>query len=93
MGTVIKLQSCLALPGSESGMMTLPDGVETIADLLMHLGGQMDFEFVDPTSGDLVDSIDIIVNEKEIWFYPSALKTPLKDGDVVEIYLIPLGGG
>ena len=93
MGMVIKLQSCLALPGLESGMMTLADGIETIADLLIDLGKQIDFEFIDPASGDLVDSIEILVNEKEVWFYPSAMKTPLKDGDVVEIVLIPLGGG
>ena len=79
------------MPGLESGMMTLADGIETIADLLIDLGKQIDFEFIDPASGDLVESIEIIVNEKEVWFYPSALKTSLKDGDVVELGVEGLG--
>jgi len=93
MKTRIKLQTCFALPGLGSNMMSLPEGVKTIADLLFHMGIKMDYAFIDPKTGNLEEDIEIIVNGKEVWFYPTALNTPLKDGDTIEIYLLPLGGG
>ncbi|HPU28988.1 MAG TPA: hypothetical protein PLM71_01550 [Syntrophorhabdaceae bacterium] len=36
---------------------------------------------------------EILVNEKDIWFYPDNLETQLKTGDLLEVYLTPLGGG
>jgi molybdopterin converting factor small subunit len=93
MGKRITLQTSFALPVSGSDTMTLPEGVETVGDLLGHMGEQINFTFIDLETGSLEEDLEIIVNEKEIWFYPSALNTPLKDGDKVEIYLLPLGGG
>ena len=89
MGTKIKLQSCFAL----SEMMILPEGVETISHLLRHIGGMIDFSFMDPESGDLEEDFEVIINGKEIWFYPTTLNTPLNEGDLVELYMVPLGGG
>lgn len=93
MGKRIALQTSLALPGSGSDTMPLPEGVETVGDLLRHMGEQIHFKFIDFKTASLEEDLEIILNEKEIWFYPSALHTPLKDGDKVEIYLLPLGGG
>jgi hypothetical protein len=67
--------------------------VKTVGDLLGNIGGQIEYSFINPESGQLEEDLEIIVNKKEIWFYPDALNTPLQDGDVVEIYLLPLGGG
>ena len=39
------------------------------------------------------DNIEILLNNKEIWFYPEGLKTRIKDGDSVDITFTPLGGG
>ena len=74
-------------------MMSLPESVNTVGDLLGYIGGQIEFSFIHPESGQLEEDLEIIVNKKEIWFYPDALNTPLQDDDVVEIYLLPLGGG
>ena len=93
MGTSISLQTCFAIPGSESKRMSLPEGVKTVGDLLCNIGGQIEYSFINPESGQLEEDLEIIINKKEIWFYPDALNTPLQDGDVVEIYLLPLGGG
>jgi molybdopterin converting factor small subunit len=93
MGTRISLKTCFALPDSASEGMPLPEGVETVGDLINHIGGQIEYSFMDPESGHLEEDLEIIVNKKEIWFYPDALNTPLQDGDVVEVYLLPLGGG
>lgn len=93
METRISLKTCFALPGSGSEMMSLPESVNTVGDLLGYIGGQIEFSFIHPESGQLEEDLEIIVNKKEIWFYPDALNTPLQDGDVVEIYLLPLGGG
>jgi hypothetical protein len=93
MGKMINLKTCFALPGSGSGMLALPEGVETVRDLLGDMGGQIGFNFIDLKTGELEEDLEIIINGKEVWFYPSALDINLNDGDIVEIYLLPLGGG
>ena len=93
METRISLKTCFALPGSGSERMPLPEGVETVGDLINYIGGQIEYSFINPESDQLEEDLEIILNKKEIWFYPGALNTPLQDGDVVEIYLLPLGGG
>jgi len=57
------------------------------------MGIKMDYGFIDPKTGSLEEDIEIIVNNTEVWFYPTALNATLKDGDTIEIYLLPLGGG
>ena len=89
MGTKIKIQSCFALPEA----MSLPDGLQTMTHLLRHIGGMIDINFINPESGDLEDDFEVIINGKEIWFYPEKLDTPLNEGDLVELYMVPLGGG
>lgn len=93
METTISLKTCFALPETSTEKMPLPEGVKTVGDLISYIGGQIEYSFMDPESGQLEEDLEIIVNKKEIWFYPAALNTPLQDGDVVEIYLLPLGGG
>lgn len=93
MGKTITLRTCFALDGSDSGEMSVPSGVETIKELLLYIGKESGFDFIDTKSGVLENDLEIIVNGKEIWFYASALERPLLDGDVIEIYLLPLGGG
>ena len=93
METRISLKTCFAVPESTSEGMPLPEGVETVGDLINYIGGQIEYSFMDPESGQLEEDLEIIVNKKEIWFYPAALDTPLQDGDMIEIYLLPLGGG
>ena len=93
MGKKIALQTSFALPGSGSGAIPLPEGVETVGDLLSNMGKKINFKFFDLETGSLEEDLEIILNGKEVWFYPAALNTPLKDGDKVEVYLLPLGGG
>ena len=93
MGKRIVLHTSFALPGSGSDTKMLPEGIESVGDLLGHMGEQINFTFINLESDSLEEDLEIILNEKEIWFYPSALNTPLKDGDKVEVYLLPLGGG
>ena len=93
MGIKIRLQTCFALPGSESEIMALPQDVSTLRDLLNYMSGQMEFSFMDGTTGNVEEDLEIKINNKEVWFYPFALDTPLKEDDLVEIYLLPLGGG
>jgi hypothetical protein len=93
MGKEIILKTCFGISGSDSNRFALPQDVKTFKDLLAHIGGKIDFNFVDPETGRVEEDLEIILNEKDIWFYPDAMGTELKDGDVVEIYLLPLGGG
>jgi 1-acyl-sn-glycerol-3-phosphate acyltransferase len=66
---------------------------KTMEDLLRHIGQKIDFLFIDAQTGRLRPDIEIIVNGKEIWFYPEGLRKPVHDKDSIEITLIPLGGG
>jgi hypothetical protein len=62
-------------------------------DLLHHLGEEIDFLFMDGQTGKLRPDIEVLVNGKELGFYPEGLKHAICDGDSIEITLIPLGGG
>jgi len=73
--------------------MVLPESVTTMTDLLRHIGVEIDFVMLDAFTGDLRPDIEVSLNGKEIWFHPAGLKAPLRQGDAVDIALIPLGGG
>lgn len=93
MPTTIILKSNLSLNRTEGPEMVLPSSVKNIEDLLCDIGEKIDFVFLDAQTGKLRPDIDILVNGKEIWFYPEGLKKPIFDRDSIEITLIPLGGG
>ena len=89
----IKLKTHFKIDVPDSEWFVLPEEVKNVNDLLLYMGREINFSFVDSTTGELERELEILVNNKEIWFYPEALKHPLMDGDVVEVYLLPLGGG
>jgi len=93
MGLKIALISNFSLGISDPENCLLPPDIITIGDLLRHVGKQMNFPFMAANAGDLRRDIEVSINGKEVWFYPRALNTPLKEGDSVEINLVPLGGG
>jgi len=87
------MKSNLSLHRPQGREMVLPSSVSSIWDLLRYLGEKIGFVFVDAATRKLRPDIDILVNGKEIGFYPEGLKKPVLDGDSIEITLIPLGGG
>ena len=93
MGVKIALISNFSLGVSDPENFLLPPDIFTIGDLLRHVGEQMNFPFIAADADDLRRDIEVSINGKDVWFYPDALKTSLKDGDSVEVNLVPLGGG
>jgi hypothetical protein len=93
MGVKIALISNFSLGISDSENFLLPPDITTIGDLLRHVGEQTNFPFIAPNADDLRRDIEVSINGKDVWFYPNALNTPLKNGDSVEVNLVPLGGG
>jgi hypothetical protein len=93
MPITITMKSNLSLQRSREPQMVLPLSVESVNELLCYLGEKIDFVFLDAASGKLRPDIEVIVNGKEIWFYPEGLQKPIRDGDSIEVTLIPLGGG
>jgi hypothetical protein len=91
--TTIIMKSNVSLNRPQGPEMVLPSSVGNVEDLLQYIGEKIAFVFLDGQTGKLRPDIDILVNGKEIWFYPEGLKKPIFDGDSVEITLIPLGGG
>lgn len=89
----IKLKTNFSVAALESGEITLPPGIATVGGFLRHLGQQRNFDLIDPDSSKLETYFEISLNDKDIWFYPTGLDTPLKNGDSVYINLIPIGGG
>jgi hypothetical protein len=73
--------------------MVLPPSVRSVGDLLRHLGEAIDFVFLEGDTGKLRPDIEVIVNGKEIGFYPEGFERQIHDGDSIEVTLIPLGGG
>lgn len=93
MGVKIALISNFSLGIADPEHFLLPPDITTIGDLLRHVGEQMNFPFIAANADDLRRDIEVSINGKDVWFYPNALNTPLKDGDSVEVNLVPLGGG
>lgn len=93
MPTTVLMKSNVSLSRPEGAAMVLPSSVGTVEDLLRHVGEKIDFIFLDAQTGKLRPDIDIVVNGKEIWFYPEGLRKPVLQGDSIEITLLPLGGG
>ncbi|MBW2031327.1 MAG: MoaD/ThiS family protein [Deltaproteobacteria bacterium] len=89
----ISLTTNFACPGTEGEGFDLPPGVNTVRDLLKHVGEKVDFAFINPDTKEIEVDLEIAINDKAIWFFPKGLDTPLSDGDSVDISLIPLGGG
>jgi hypothetical protein len=89
----IKLTTNFMVPGKENDRLPLPLGVDTLEQLLAHLGEKIHFDFIDPLSGKLEWDLEILINGRDFSFSPAGLGTSLKDGDSLEIYLLPLGGG
>ena len=93
MPTTVTMKTNVSLSRPQGPDLFLPCSVKTMEDLLHHVGKQVDFLFIDAQTGRLRPDIDILVNGKEIWFYPEGLKRPISHRDSIEITLIPLGGG
>ena len=93
MPVIIKLNTNFAFNVEGSGDFTLPPDVKTITDLLQHISKEIDFDLIDPDTGDLDIDLEITINGKDLWFFPTGLKTPINHGDSVLVSLIPLGGG
>ena len=95
MGTTVKLITNFSFHGSGSGSgeVTLPSNSATVGELLRYIGEQIDFSFIDADDSELWQHLEVTINGKDLLFYPTGLKTQLKDGDSVDISLTPLGGG
>jgi hypothetical protein len=91
--TTVALKTNVSLNRAQGPDLILPSAVKTVEDLLRHIGEQVDFPFIDGRTGKLRPDVDILVNRKEIDFYPQGLKREIHDRDSIEITLIPLGGG
>jgi hypothetical protein len=92
-GHYIFLTTNFLLPNRDDKRYPLPSGVHTLSQLLVTLGGKVNFDFIDPQSGELEWDLEILLNGRDFLFSPAGLETSLEDGDSVEIYLLPLGGG
>jgi hypothetical protein len=91
--TTVTMKTNISLSRVQGPDMPLPSSVKNMEELLRHLGEKINFLFIDGQTGKLRPDIDILVNGKEIWFYPEGLKRAICDRDSIEITLIPLGGG
>jgi hypothetical protein len=93
MGVKIALISNFSLGVLDPENFLLPPDITSIGDLLRHVGEQTNFPFIAANADDLRRDVEVSINGKDVWFYPNALNTRLKDGDSVEVNLVPLGGG
>ena len=93
MSVIINLNTNFAFNVQGSGDFPLPPDVKTITDLLQHMSKEIEFDLIDPDTGELDIDLEITINGKDLWFFPTGIKTPLKHGDSVIVSLIPLGGG
>lgn len=93
MGRTIQLKTNFSLRSRSTGEMELPPSIDTVADLLRHIGKEIGFVFIDAQGMTLRRDVEVLINGKDIAFLPSGLKTTLKQGDSVDVALMTLGGG
>lgn len=93
MSAKIELKTNFEVCGSVSREWDLPSPIATMKDLLRYIGKQLDFDFINPASGNLKEDIEVEKDGKSVRFYPTGLDTPLDNGDTVGVFLMPLGGG
>lgn len=93
MGKKIQLKTNFSLRSRSTGEMDLLPSLNTIADLLQHLGKEVGFVFIDAEGRMLRKDVEVLINGKDISFLPSGLKTILNQGDSVDVALMTLGGG
>ena len=83
----------MVVPTMEDDQATLPEGVRTLRELLHHIGSKINFDIIDPISGNLHDDFEVSINGKEACFLPGRLDSLLGNNDTVEINIVGLGGG
>ena len=93
MPITIKLTTNFLRREAGFGDFKIPSGVNTVADLLKHLGDRTDFLFTNAEGTKLRPDIELTLNGKDVAFFPKGFQTPLKKGDALDISLTPLGGG
>jgi len=89
----IQLKTNFSLSSRRTGQMELPPSINTIADLLRHLGKEIGFVFIDAQGLTLRRDVEVLINGRDVSFLPSGLKTGLKQDDSVDVALMTLGGG
>lgn len=89
----VELITNFSVPDKKNNLLSLPYHIVTLYQLLEYLGEKVRFDFVDARGGVLETDLEILLNGKDFRFLPQGLETPLKDGDSLEIHLLPLGGG
>jgi len=93
LATRITLRTNFTVPGKENDSLALDSNVDTLSCLLSYLGEKIRFDFIDPHRGELETDLEILVNGKDFRFLPGGIDALIKEGDLVEVYLLPLGGG
>jgi molybdopterin converting factor small subunit len=88
----IKVNSNFGLTNVCGGGLEMNNGA-TVGDLLSDIGKKFTVNFFDSESGSIHGDVQIRINGKDYLLIPTQLDTPLKDGDSVDINLLPLGGG
>jgi hypothetical protein len=89
----ISLKTNFSFRTGGSGEIDLPSSATSIGDLLAYIGSEVDFAFVDPHREKLRADVEVLINGKDLSFYPDGLKTPLRDEDLIDIAFMTLGGG
>ena len=93
MAVSISLVTSFSFPSKREGQFTLPAGMETVGDLLAHLGRELEYSLLSPRGDDIDEDLEVSLNGRGLWAYPGGLATPLRQGDAVEINMLALGGG
>ncbi len=93
MTTRITLRTNFTVPGRVNDSLALDSHVDTLSRLLSYLGEKIRFELIDLHGGELETDLEVLVNGKDFRFLPGGIHALIREGDLVEVYLLPLGGG
>lgn len=82
----------LGFGGAPVAAVDLPEGA-TLRDLLIRVAEREGHRLFTADRARIVDEVHIAVNGRDYLFIPAQAEAALRDGDQVDIYFYPLGGG
>ena len=89
----ISLITNLSVTSGQDDHFVLPEGVMTVKDLLEFIGEKIEFDLLKTGGNDIDEDVELIVNGRNVFASSERFQKPLGEGDIVEIYMLTLGGG
>ena len=89
----IRIRTNFLTQGERADVLNLHSGEETLMHCLTQVEESEGVQIIDRTLMEIYPDIEITLNDIDFYFLKEKLNTNLKDGDVLCISMVTMGGG